>query len=33
EMGETKIKDDAAYKEELLDYEEGDEKAPYSAVV
>ncbi|GJT47310.1 hypothetical protein Tco_0956025 [Tanacetum coccineum] len=33
EMGETKIKDDDAYKDELLDYEEGDEQAPYSAVV
>ncbi|GJV76541.1 hypothetical protein Tco_1508125, partial [Tanacetum coccineum] len=31
-MGETKIKDDDAYKEELLDYEKGDEKAHYLAV-
>nr|GEV85879.1 protein MEI2-like 1 [Tanacetum cinerariifolium] len=29
EIGETEIKGDDAYKEELLDYEEGDEKAPY----
>nr|GEU74510.1 B3 DNA binding domain-containing protein [Tanacetum cinerariifolium] len=28
---ETEIKDDDAYKEDLLDYEEGDEKVPYSA--
>nr|GEX23460.1 hypothetical protein [Tanacetum cinerariifolium] len=32
-IGETEIKDDDAYKEELLDYEEGDEKAPYSAAL
>ncbi|GJY01341.1 hypothetical protein Tco_0359493 [Tanacetum coccineum] len=31
--GETEIKDDDAYKEELLDYEERDEKAPYSAAM
>nr|GEV14604.1 RNA-directed DNA polymerase, eukaryota [Tanacetum cinerariifolium] len=29
ELRETEIKADDAYKEELLDYEEGDEKAPY----
>nr|GEZ23804.1 hypothetical protein [Tanacetum cinerariifolium] len=28
-QGETEIKGDDAYKEELLDYEEGNEKAPY----
>nr|GEW14021.1 protein MEI2-like 4 isoform X1 [Tanacetum cinerariifolium]GEY96322.1 protein MEI2-like 4 isoform X1 [Tanacetum cinerariifolium] len=28
-LRETEIKGDDAYKEELLDYEEGDEKAPY----
>ncbi|GKD51498.1 DEAD-box ATP-dependent RNA helicase 56 isoform X1, partial [Tanacetum coccineum] len=30
-MGETEIKDNDAYEEELLDYEEEDEKAPDSA--
>ncbi|GJS59864.1 hypothetical protein Tco_0654648 [Tanacetum coccineum] len=33
QMWETEIKDDDAYKKELLDQEEGDEKAPYSAAV
>nr|GEW94234.1 ribonuclease H-like domain-containing protein [Tanacetum cinerariifolium] len=33
EMGETEIKDDDAYKKELLDYEDGGKKAPYSAAV
>nr|GEV66063.1 hypothetical protein [Tanacetum cinerariifolium] len=31
--GETEIKDDDVNKEELLDYDEGDEKAPYSAAM
>lgn len=30
-MGETEIKDNDAYEEELLDYEEEDDKAPDSA--
>nr|GEV92166.1 ribonuclease H-like domain-containing protein [Tanacetum cinerariifolium] len=30
---ETEIKDDDAYKEELLDYEDGGKKAPYSAAM
>ncbi|CAH1424508.1 unnamed protein product [Lactuca virosa] len=33
EMGETEMKDTDAYEEELLDYEEEDEKAPDSAGV
>ncbi|GKA63814.1 probable receptor-like protein kinase [Tanacetum coccineum] len=32
-MGETEIKNDDAYNEEILDYEDGGEKAPYSAAV
>lgn len=32
-MGETEMKDTDAYEEELLDYEEEDEKAPDSAGV
>nr|GEW56695.1 ABC transporter E family member 2 [Tanacetum cinerariifolium] len=33
DVGETEIKDDDAYKEEILDYEEGDDKAPYSTTM
>ena len=32
-MGETEIKDNDAYEEELLDYEEEDDKAPDSSGV
>nr|GEZ79962.1 hypothetical protein [Tanacetum cinerariifolium] len=32
-MGKTEIKDGDAYKDDLLGYKEGDEKAPYSAII